>query len=228
MKNIFKILAILPLLGISASKADAPTLEKTLEKKLKDAIYQVNLPKMEFFSRRDIELFSKGTYHEKEFNQLLKEKKLYERDIIYKYISDVYSKINVPDYITKEFVRALIKVESEDIYNAKSRKNARGLMQLTYQAWKEVEKNLDFKKEVYNPQNNIYVGIKYLLWIDENLQRSHSNWFNLTEEEKRKITVAAYNGGLKRLFRYKWNINKMPKETREYVKKIERTLKTFE
>ena len=145
------------------------------------------------------------------------------RDELYSLVDDVYRGFEeIPEYINREFIREAIRIESTDNAKAISKKGARGLMQITYGAWKEVEKELNYHQHVFDPQANIRVGLKYLLWINDYCESRHPKWNTLSNEEKRRKIMASYNGGPSRLSSRNWNINRMSGETREYVDKIER------
>ena len=145
------------------------------------------------------------------------------KDELYSIIEDVYRGFEeIPEYINQKFIREAIRIESTDNEKAISKKGARGLMQITYGAWKEVEKKLDYSQYVFDPQANIRVGLKYLLWINDYCESRHPEWNTLSNEEKRRKIMASYNGGPFRLSNRNWNINRMSGETREYVDKIER------
>ncbi len=166
--------------------------------------------------------------NEETINELIKKKKeieeeqkLLEQDKIYRMIYSFYDSLNPPEYITKKFIRALIRLESEDYPRAKSRMGARGLGQLRREAWYAVEKE-DYGRNVFIPEKNIRATIKYLLWIDTQLKNFHPEWNEFANERKVKLIASAYNGGIGRLQRTGWDIEKMPYETRHYVPKIER------
>ena len=149
--------------------------------------------------------------------------KFRDKGELYSLIDNVYSGFGeIPEYINREFIREAIRIESTDNAKAISRKGARGLMQITYRAWKEVEKDLDYHQHVFDPQANIRVGLKYLLWINNYCEFRHPEWNTLSNEEKRRKIMASYNGGPSRLSSRNWNINRMSGETRDYVDKIER------
>ncbi|MDI6782702.1 MAG: transglycosylase SLT domain-containing protein [bacterium] len=68
-----------------------------------------------------------------------------------------------------QLVKAIIKTESNFNPKARSNKNARGLMQLTPQAWNDMVAllgvNWSFTKSAYEPEKNIAVGCRYLAWL---------------------------------------------------------------
>ncbi len=131
-------------------------------------------------------------------------------------------------------VEAVIQVESGDNSNAVSPKGAIGLMQITpicYQEfndnvdWWDTDRAFDLQEEangsvttlligrtsnvLYLPKANKVVGTWYL-------HRLQDHYGCKTIEE----ILAGYNGGPTRLRKHNYDISKMPKETREYVKKV--------
>ena len=157
---------------------------------------------------------------------LNEEQKLLKKDKIYIIIDSYYKKLDVPEYISKKFVRTLINVESKDNPEAVSEIGARGLGQLMKKAWYEVEKE-NYWKNSFIPEKNINVTIKYLAWIDKTCEILHPNWKNLSKKEKLNLISAAYNGGIGKLKEVGWNIDKMPRETREYIPKLEKIARKF-
>lgn len=124
--------------------------------------------------------------------------------------------------IDDKLINRIIYIESKWNKYAKSNRGARGLMQLTPDAWEQVEPKLNYYKNVFNPRINKEVGTKYLEWINDYCEDKHPNWENLDDRQKIKIVLAAYNGGPTKLKKIDWDIGKMPRETRNYIKKIER------
>lgn len=124
--------------------------------------------------------------------------------------------------IDPHLVAAIINVESNYDVNAKSQKEARGLMQIspTTAKWASNKLNMeDFSLEsLYNPKTNIQIGCWYINVLNEEFNG------NL------KLILAAYNGGSGNV--NKWlkndeyskdgeNLHNIPfKETDEYVKKV--------
>lgn len=163
---------------------------------------------------------------EEQRKRLSKEIELLKKDKIYRIINDSYKNINPPHYISKEFIRTIIKAESEDNPHAISPVGARGLGQLMESAWYEVEKE-NYWKNVFNPEKNIQTSIKYLAWIDKECKRLNPNWDNLTNKNKIELIAAAYNGGIGRLKQARWKISNMPEETRKYIPKLEQLTQNF-
>lgn len=227
MKKIISVFAILSVLGISASKADAPALEKIIESSnlsknfnlspieisLKNFNFSEDINSREFYERFDSLI-----------NKKIKEEMLYKTDRIYGYITDTYKNFEIPPYITKNFARSLILAESSDNPSAKGKHGERGLGQVTKKAWNIVEDDVSFEKGAFKPEKNTEVTIKYLIWIDEQFKNLHPNWYDLKDEEKRRMIISAYNGGIYRFKELNWNINKMPERTKNHVRKIEKIM----
>ncbi len=168
-----------------------------------------NLPKIEFPIRELPE--SPGPYGPRRM----------DKKILNEFINVIYENIKPSEIIKKKFVKTIVEAESERYVYAKS-KVARGLMQLIRDTWNMMEKESDFDKEAFNPYKSLRAGIKYLDHLNTRCERSFPEWNKLPIKEKHLIIAAAYNGGIGRLMKNNWDINKMPEETRLYVKKIER------
>jgi len=67
------------------------------------------------------------------------------------------------------------------------------------------------RKDLFNSKVNIFIGTWYLLRLQDHYKCP-------TIEH----LLASYNGGITRLRRNDWDIEKMPRETRDYVKKVMR------
>ncbi len=145
--------------------------------------------------------------------------KIETKENINSYINETYKNLQIPDHITKRFIKKVINAESDNYTHAISPVGARGLMQLTQVAWKQVEKE-DYYNHSFDPKLNIEVGIKYLLHLDKYLENNYPGWNSLPANEKRRLMSAAYNGGIGRLEKRKWEIENMPKETQRYVKDV--------
>jgi soluble lytic murein transglycosylase-like protein len=149
-------------------------------------------------------------------------KKIKKNQKINQILEEEYNNLkNFPPYFSLDVLSKLIYAESRYNEKAKSRSDARGLMQLKRSAWYQVEKNLDYDENVFDPRRNIQVGLKYILWLDEYCKKRHPQWEKISDKEKRRIILAAYNAGVTRLASYDWNLDKLPQETRYYVKYFE-------
>ncbi|MCX6747118.1 MAG: lytic transglycosylase domain-containing protein [Candidatus Pacearchaeota archaeon] len=188
-----------------------------------------------FFPKPNLERIAIDFFGEKyvkekeEFEKILKKTReerkdalLSDIDKIYGFIYNVYKnqEIQIPDYITKKFIRNVIRIESSDYSKAVGTEGERGYMQIMKSTWYEVEKQ-DFKKNAFIPEKNIGAGIKYMLLIDNYCRKNHPKWEELNDWEKLKIITASYNGGKAKLKKMNWDISKMKKRTRNYIIKLD-------
>lgn len=134
-------------------------------------------------------------------------------NVAFNYIKDV------PEEITPEYVRKLIKIESNDDAFAVSKAGARGLMQIMEEPWKDRENGLPYKC-AFDPYTNIKTGIEHLKWTAEYIAERNPVWENFSVERKQKLIAAAYNAGQGALRRNDWKLKGMPKETVKYVEKL--------
>ena len=127
-------------------------------------------------------------------------------------------------------VACVIEVESGGNPNAVSNAGAIGLMQITpivLQEWNQYQKSL---------QINLYYDERSRLMMYKNLYKKKNlfdssinyeigTWYLYRLQYHYKCPtieciLAGYNGGITRLKKNNWDISKMPKETKEYVKKV--------
>lgn len=108
-------------------------------------------------------------------------------------------------------VIAVMKMESRFSHNAESEKGASGLMQIMPVTQLQIADELGIDTTTFeNPHVNIRGGIYYLAKIYKSLDGQ-----NLTEENHIRLTLAAYNAGLGRVFdaqRMAMYCNDNPKE----------------
>lgn len=135
---------------------------------------------------------------------------------IYSIVNRAFSKIKTPDYISLASQMARIYVESKNIPNSTSPVGARGLTQLMEESWYDVM-NEDFEN-AYDPLKNIMASLEHINLVDIFLRQNYPEFDELSKNKKLDLMNAAYNGGQGRLMRAGWDINKMSKETRNYVK----------
>ena len=133
--------------------------------------------------------------------------------------------------VDEDLVYAVIKAESNFNQNAKSSKDAIGLMQLVESTAKDVSKKVDIqltddelKEKLLEPEININLGTKYISILIEKYQNI-------------EIAVTAYNAGIGTVDN--WiekgvikadgsDIENIPyKETNNYVRKILRDYKIY-
>ena len=142
---------------------------------------------------------------------------------------------NAEDLDWGKLIPAIIQIESSGNCNAFNEKSgAVGCMQLTYPCIKEYANEHDlstrsgrrgnvmigtqsdrftqsFESANYIHRNNIKIGTWYLRRLKDHYLKD-----NYTLER----LLAAYNGGITRLRKVDYDVKKMPRETRAYVKKV--------
>lgn len=90
------------------------------------------------------------------------------------------------------FVLAVMKQESRFVHRAESRKGAFGLMQIMPVTGVEVARKLELR-DLSHPENNIRGGIFYL-------RRLYDMFDGAGEADRLKLTLAAYNAGVSRVY----------------------------
>ena len=112
-----------------------------------------------------------------------------------------------------KLVQAVITVESNGNPHAVSPAGCIGLMQINPRGalaeWNMYNTRQYTIGDLYNPSINVEIGTWYLKRL--------YHYYKCTSVE---LICAAYNGGITRLRLNNFNIEKMPKETRDYVKKV--------
>lgn len=140
-----------------------------------------------------------------------------------KILEKAYSEIKMPYYIPMSVQMARSYVESGNNPKATSPVGARGLWQMMESSWYDVM-NVNFDN-AYDPLLNGIASNKHIKKIDIFLRQNYPGFDQLPIGHKRDLLNAAYNGGQGRLKKAGWDINNMPKETRDYVKRMrDRTL----
>ncbi|MEG0371227.1 MAG: lytic transglycosylase domain-containing protein, partial [Clostridium sp.] len=143
-----------------------------------------------------------------DFVPMGKAPRLSEKDInISPRIQDSITNTSKKYGVDEDFVKAIIKQESNFNPNCKSGAGAMGLMQLMSYNCSEYS-----VKNPYNIEDNINGGVKY---IRELLEKFDGN---------KQLALSAYNGGITRMSKRGVDtvpeIVNMPKETRDYVSKV--------
>jgi len=131
-----------------------------------------------------------------------------------------------------DLVPCIIEVESHGNPNAVSPAGAIGLMQITpivveeynespqsetmsagilVQGFDRIYARKIHKEELFEPDTNRTIGTWYLRRLKDHY---------LKDEYTIERMLAAYNGGITRLRKNGYDVSKMPKETRDYVKKV--------
>jgi soluble lytic murein transglycosylase len=124
---------------------------------------------------------------------------------------------------------AIIKAESGFKPNAVSKKNARGLMQITETTGKWIADKIGIKNysfdSLFNPDTNIRMGCWYVKWL--------LDYFNNNAD----LAIAAYNGGTGNV--KEWlkdrnlsdsgdSLNKIPfKETNDFLKRVKNYVSVY-
>ncbi len=158
--------------------------------------------------------------------QLINEKKLekiesYNSSEIINYPKIIGECVGIGSEIINDYlVNEIIEKESSWNTRAVSKSGAMGLMGLKEIAWNQVEPKKNFYQNVFNPVENIKKGVNYLEYLEGFLNDKHPEWESLTKERKLSLLLAAYNAGPTKLKKNNWKIEKMPKETINYVKNI--------
>jgi Rod binding domain-containing protein len=111
--------------------------------------------------------------------------------------------------VNENLIRAVIATESQARPNARSQKNAKGLMQLIDSTATEMG-----VKDVWDPRENILGGAKYLRHLLDRF------------EGDEKLALAGYNAGPANV----WKHGGVPpfKETKQYVTRVMNFMKLFE
>jgi soluble lytic murein transglycosylase-like protein len=106
--------------------------------------------------------------------------------------------------LNPDLVAAVVQVESAFNPRARSRKGARGLMQLLPETARRF--GLHRRKDLFNPAKNIEAGVRYLKWLSERFSGNAA------------LVLAAYNAGEGAVERF----GGVPpyQETRDYVTRI--------
>lgn len=128
--------------------------------------------------------------------------------------------------ITPELVEAVIKAESSGRSDVVSNKGARGLMQLMRPAWTDVQRAVpalsgyDYDENWSNPDVNRQFGTEYLKIVQQYLPAEY--------RESIPHVLAGYNAGVGRLKKIGYDLDRAPKETKDYISKIAKALSTRE
>ncbi len=118
-------------------------------------------------------------------------------------VLDLIIKVSREEDINPVFVMAIVAAESNFEHRAVSRMGAIGLMQVMPRtAWW-----LDSGLDVYNPWDNLKLGIRYF-----KMMRAKFKGYT-------KLALAAYNAGPGNVIRAGWNVPKI-RETQLYVPRV--------
>ncbi len=152
-----------------------------------------------------------------------------EKEIYPVKYSEYVEKYSAEFGVPQKVIYAVIKTESDFDATAVSPASAHGLMQMTEETFFDVASILGEMPsafDIYDPETNIRYGTRYLFYLYEMYD---GNW---------DTALAAYNGGLGNV--NKWlddptladgegGLKHIPfEETRNYVKKVNRSIKKYE
>jgi Transglycosylase SLT domain len=115
------------------------------------------------------------------------------------FITEASKRFAVPEH----WIRSVMRVESAGEVRARSRKGAKGLMQIMPQTWSDLRAQYDLGADPYDPRDNILAGAAY---IRELYQRFGTPGF-----------LAAYNSGPTRYENHLATGRSLPDETQDYV-----------
>ena len=163
-------------------------------------------------------------YNAGEYNQVIKISYIYKTNNHFKFpkgYEKIVKKYSEKYQVDPNLIYALIREESLFDPKAKSWVGAKGLMQIMDNTANMLDKELNIKSSIYNPDDNINLGTYYIMKL---MKRFNNNIPNV---------LAAYNGGPKNveIWRKKFNsleddefIESIPfKETNGYVKRVLRS-----
>ena len=144
----------------------------------------------------------------------------FDSDPLYREVVSVYDQIksgsDIPVYLTPEFFRGVVSVESSGDPDAVSYIGYyRGLTQMGHGAWKDAGKK-DYIRNVFNSKENIDGSIKYFLWIDNVLSMYYPEWGSISNWKKLELDAQSYNFGFSNIL----SNEPLPLQTLEYFPKI--------
>jgi membrane-bound lytic murein transglycosylase MltF len=119
--------------------------------------------------------------------------------------------------VDENFVKKIIKKESNNNAFAYGNFKERGLMQISKEAWEQVENKKPYEDYAFDSKMNIQVGINYLKWIEDYLSEKILSWDTLSDNKKQIFIVAGYNCGAPKLSRLKFDLDKVPITTKKYI-----------
>lgn len=114
-------------------------------------------------------------------------------------------------------VDAIIQIESNGDARMVGRHGERGLMQIKAGTWRDMTvrlfgKALPFDR-AFDPALNRRIGTAYLAFLQERILPRQAEW----KSDERALLLAAYNAGPGRLVRSRFDLARMPSQTRDYV-----------
>ena len=116
-------------------------------------------------------------------------------------------------------VDAIIQVESNGDARKVGRHGERGLMQIKAGTWRDMTTRLFGRPrpfdQAFDPALNRRVGTAYLAFLQERLLPRQAEW----RADERALLLAAYNAGPGRLRDAGFDLDRMPRQTRDYVER---------
>lgn len=138
-----------------------------------------------------------------------------------KLLDYAFKEIKVPDYVDKEYIRALIETESSWIPTRISKRGARGLGQFMEGTWYDHMPEVPFSGGAFDSKLNIKAVLMQINAQENYLTTNFSQWDSLTIEQKLDYQSAAYNLGLGKLKKNNWDIeDKIPRETKNHILRV--------
>lgn len=135
-------------------------------------------------------------------------------------IDVVISQVSVQYNIEAGLIYRVIEAESNFNPQAISRADARGLMQVTRQTWDWICRDYlhvswDFDEFAFDPDKNIKVGVRFLKWISDYLEKNKDD----LNDSKENLVLACYNAGPGAVRNYGFRVPPF-EETQNYIQKI--------
>ena len=116
-------------------------------------------------------------------------------------------------------VDAIIQIESNGDATKVGRHGERGLMQIKASTWRDMTIRLFGEPrpfdQAFDPALNRRVGTAYLAFLQERLLPRQAEW----RADERALLLAAYNAGPGRLRDAGFDLDRMPRQTRDYVER---------
>lgn len=116
-------------------------------------------------------------------------------------------------------VDAIIQIESNGDPRKVGRHGERGLMQIKAGTWRDTTTRLFGKPlpfdRAFDPDLNRRVGTAYLAFLQERILPRQTEW----QADERSLLLAAYNAGPGRLFKSRFDLDRMPSQTQDYVER---------
>ena len=115
---------------------------------------------------------------------------------------------------------ALIAIESGGEPNAVGKAGERGLCQIMKPTWEwicaDVLKKPYSWQEAFDEEKNKEVAMAYFCWIRRWLAKHKAKW----RSSELDLILATYNAGPGRVRKAKFDVQKCPKSTREYIGRV--------